>query len=364
MDFELTPDQVALRDRVRGFCDSELRPIARKMDREWKEPPLELRKKLAGLGVTGLVIGKDLGGMGLDTVSTSLVLEELAAACASTAVTVSVHNSVSAAPLINFGTEEQKQEYLPKLAKGELWGAFAVSEAGAGSDVRAIKCKARRDGDDWVLSGEKMWITNGSFANFYVLIALGEKGHSAFCVPTLLEGFSVPKIEEKMGLRGSSTSVLVLDDVRLPGSALLGLEGKGLSVALATLDGGRIGIASQALGIARSAYEEALADLASRQAAGEQLGQGLTFKLADMATRLQAARLLIYRAASKKDRGESFTLAASMAKLYSTENAMKTCIDAVQLLGERGLTRLIRAGVPGHSSSTRRVQMSEEKRSS
>ncbi len=342
MDLTLTAEQQLVRDTARTFAREELLPVAAAIDEAGKFPAAQV-KRMGELGLMGVYMPSDYGGAGMDALSYAIAMEEVSAGCASCGVIMSVNNSLACDPILKFGTDAQKKKWLPELAQGQRLGCFALSEPGTGSDAAAQTTTARKDGKGWVLSGTKNFVTNGAEADVCVLFAMGDrtqgvKGIHAFLVPSDSKGFAVAKNEKKLGIKGSSTSQFVLDDVRLPADALLSEEGRGFKVAMSTLDGGRIGIAAQALGIARQAFEEARAYALERKAFGQRIGdfQAIQFMLADMATQLDAARLLIWRAAVRKDLGERFSAEASMAKLYASEMSSRVTNLAVQIFGGYG----------------------------
>jgi butyryl-CoA dehydrogenase len=342
MDFSPSEDQLAVQNMAREFAQQEVLPKAAEIDREHRHPA-ELVRRMAELGLLGIAIPEAEGGAGLDHVSYVLALEEIARACASTAVIMSVNNSLVCDPLHRFGTDAQKRQWLAPLAQGKLLGCFALSEPEAGSDAAAQKTTAVRDGDHWVLQGTKNWITNGPVADVCVLFAMndraaGHKGITAFVLPMKTPGVRCGTPDDKLGIRGSKSSQIFLDDVRLPADALLGEVGGGFKVAMSTLDGGRIGIAAQALGIARAALEDALAYAQQRRTFGKPIAQhqAIAFKLADMATEIDAARLLALRAAWLKDRGQPYGKEAAMAKLYASDVANRAAREAVQIFGGNG----------------------------
>jgi alkylation response protein AidB-like acyl-CoA dehydrogenase len=346
VQFEFNEEQRILKQTVREFAATEMEPVAGEMEKRG-EFPAEIIRKLASLGILGMSIPEEHGGAGYGAVSTAIVLEELAAACASTAVTVSVHNTASAGPIIRFGSADQKKRYLPPMASGELIGGFALTEPTAGSDATAIRARAVREGDRYILNGTKTWITNTIVGGVFVVFAvtapsLGSKGISAFLVESGFPGFSFGKAEDKLGLRSSTTGEVLLSNCEVPASNLLGEEGKGIRIALATLDGGRIGISAQSIGIARAAFEASKAHARRREAFGTPLAslQAIQNKLADMAVQIEAARLLTYRAAWLIDSGSKrFTREASEAKLYATEMANRVCYEALQVFGGYGYSR-------------------------
>lgn len=345
MNFLLTQDQQDIRDMVRDFAHREIFPRAAKIDEEDKFPR-ELVKQMGELGLLGIPIPEEWGGVGADLVSYTLAIEEISYASAALGVILAVHTSVGTMPIVKFGTDEQKQRYLEKLATGQLLGAFALTEPNAGSDASRITTKAVRQGDDYVLNGSKIFITNGGEADLYITFAVtdpgkGSKGISAFIVEKDTPGFSVGKKEKKMGLNGSATTELIFEDAKVPANQLLGQEGEGFTIAMSNLDGGRIGIAAQALGIARAAYDAAVSYTKQREQFHKPISefQGIQFMLADMATRIEAARLLVYRAAAMRDKGLPVSREAAIAKLFATDTAMFVTTDAVQLHGGYGYTR-------------------------
>src|SRR5216684_1542743 len=336
MDFDLPPQHSSFRDAVRELAQGVALPLAAEVDRDHRFPE-EAVKAAAEAGLMGVLIPREFGGAGLDALAFTLCIDELAQACASTSVIVDVHTSVGSEPLLLFGTQDQKRKWLPRLASGELLGAFALTEPAAGSDAASLNTSARRNGDGYILNGTKVFITNIGRAGLYIVFARtgpGERasGVSAFIVPADTPGVRVGQIFKKMGLNGSPTGELVLEDVSVPVANRLGAEGQGFAVAMRALDSGRIGISGQALGIAQAAVDESTALLKGR--AREQADE---FSLADMATRLASARLLAYRAAWLCSRGRPFTREASMAKLHSTDTAMQIALDAVQIAGEEGV---------------------------
>jgi butyryl-CoA dehydrogenase len=303
LEFELDEQLRLIRKTAREFAEAEVAPTADRRDREHSFPRAEFQAA-AALGFAGMLVPEEYGGSGLGTMALSVVMEEISRACASTGVTLSVHNSLTCSPIVRHGTPEQKAAWLPRLATGELLGAYALSEANAGSDAAALRCKARRDGDGWVIDGAKLWITSGNEADLVIVFARAEEGVSAFLVPTDAPGFSVGKVEEKLGIRSSSTVELVLDNVAVPAANLLGAAGKGLAVAFDTLDGGRVGIAAQALGIAQASLEASLKYASEREQFGVPIArfQAVQFKLAQVSSDLAAARLMTWRAAMLRDR--------------------------------------------------------------
>jgi len=334
LDLELAPDHATFRGAVRELAQGVIQPLAAEVDRDHRFPE-EAVKAAAEAGLLGVLIPREYGGAGLDALAFAICIEEIAQACASSAVIVDVHTSVGSEPMLLFGTEDQKRKWLPKLASGELLGAFALTEPASGSDAASLKMSARRKGGGYVLNGTKVFITNIGRAGLYIVFARsGEEkaaGISAFLVPSNAEGVKVGQVFTKMGLNGSPTGELVLEDVEVPAENRLGAEGQGFTVAMRALDSGRIGISGQALGIAQAAVDESRALLASRGR-----DQGDDFLLADMATRLESARLLAYHAAWLCGAGRPFTRQASMAKLHCTDTAMQLAIDALQLAGDEG----------------------------
>jgi alkylation response protein AidB-like acyl-CoA dehydrogenase len=346
VEFRYTPEQLMVRDMVRDLVSKEIRPRVKEYEARG-EFPHDVVRKIAEVGLAAPTIPEKYGGGGVDNVAYCLALEEIAKADASTAVTVSVNNSVCCGPIHAFGTEEQKARYLVPCARGEFLGGFALTEPGAGSDAAALRTRARRRGDgSWVLDGTKAWITNAGVGKLFVVIAVtdpaaGTKGMSAFLVEDAFPGFRVGKEEDKLGLRSSKTAQVILEECVVPGGNLLGGEGEGLKVALATLDGARVGIAAQAVGIAQGAYEEARAYARTREAFGKPIAehQAIAFMLADMAVEIDAARLLTHRAAWLRDRGRPFKREASMAKLYASEMSNRVTYQALQVFGGYGYSK-------------------------
>lgn len=345
MNFELTEEQIAVRDAARDFAQNVLKPGVIERDTEQRFPKEEI-KQLGELGFMGMMVDPKYGGSGMDTVSYVLAMEELSKVDSSASVCVSVNNSLVCWGLEKYGTEEQKEKYLKPLATGELIGAFCLSEPEAGSDATSQKTTAIDKGDHYLLNGTKNWITNGSSASVYLVMAQTdiEKGHrgiNCLIVERDMEGFIVGAKEDKMGIRGSDTHTLMFQDVKVPKENRIGEDGFGFKFAMKTLSGGRIGIAAQALGIASGAYELALAYSKERKAFGKPIHehQAISFKLADMATNIEAARLLCLKAAQQKDNGENFDLASSMAKLYASKVAMETTVEAVQVHGGYGYVK-------------------------
>lgn len=345
MNFQLTEEQVAVRDAARDFARNVLKPGVIDRDRNQTFPAGEIRQ-LGELGFMGMMVDPKYGGGGMDTVSYALAMEEISKIDASTSVCMSVNNSLVCWGLEKFGTEEQKQKYLVPLAKGEKIGAFCLSEPEAGSDATSQRTTAIDKGDHYLLNGTKNWITNGSSASIYLVIAQTDpekkhKGINAFIVERDMPGFTVGAKEDKMGIRGSDTHTLLFNDVKVPKENRIGEDGFGFTFAMKTLSGGRIGIASQALGIASGAYELALAYSKERKAFGKEISkhQAIQFKLADMATEIEAARLLVIRAAIDKDLHQNYDITGSMAKLYASRVAMWVTTEAVQIHGGYGYVK-------------------------
>ncbi|MCL4467984.1 MAG: acyl-CoA dehydrogenase [Deltaproteobacteria bacterium] len=344
MQFDLTDEQKMIQETARDFANGVVRPKAKDID-QTGQFPADTVKKLAELGFMGMMIPSEYGGAGFDAISYVIAMEEIAAACASTAVIMSVNNSLVCDPLMKFGSEEQKKEYLTPLAKGEKLGCFALSEPNAGSDAARQQTTAVQDGDNFILNGTKNFITNGKEANIAIVFAMtdkakGHKGISAFIVPTDVKGFTVSRLEHKLGIRASSTAQIMIEDMKLSKKNLLGNVGDGFKVAMSTLDGGRIGIAAQALGIARAAMEESVEFAKQREAFGQMIHnfEAIQWMVADMATRLDAARLLTLRAAYLKDKKTRFTKEAAMAKVFAAEAAMWITTKAIQIHGGYGYT--------------------------
>ena len=345
MDFNLTEEQLMIQQAARDFAQTELLPGVIERDNEQKFP-YEQVKKMGELGFLGMMVDPKYGGAGMDSVSYVLAIEEIAKVDASAAVVMSVNNSLVCAGLEKFASEEQKQKYLVPLAKGEVIGAFALSEPEAGSDATSQKTTAIDMGDHYLLNGTKNWITNGGNAQYYIVIAQTDvekkhKGINAFIVEKGWEGFVIGKKEEKLGIRGSDTHSLMFTDVKVPKENRIGEDGFGFNFAMAVLNGGRIGIASQALGIASGAYELALKYAKERKAFGTEIinHQAIAFKLADMHVNIMAARMLCYKAAAEKDQGLDISESGAMAKLYASQVAMDTTIEAVQVHGGYGYVK-------------------------
>ncbi|MEO0573287.1 MAG: acyl-CoA dehydrogenase [Bacteroidota bacterium] len=345
MNFSLTEEQQMIQQAAKDFAQNELLPGVIERD-DAQQFPIEEVKKMGDLGFMGMMVDERYNGSGLDTLSYVLVMEELSKVDASSSVIVSVNNSLVCWGLEAFGTEEQKQKYLTKLATGEIIGAFCLSEPEAGSDATSQKTTAKDMGDYYVVNGTKNWITNGSSAEVYLVIAQTdvEKGHrgiNALIVEKNMEGFEIGPKENKLGIRGSDTHSLIFNDVKVPKGNRIGEDGFGFKFAMKTLAGGRIGIAAQALGIAAGAYELALKYSKERKAFGTEISnhQAIAFKLADMHTKIQAARNLVYQAACDKDNGDNYDLSGAMAKLYAAETAMEVTVEAVQIHGGNGFVK-------------------------
>ena len=345
MDFSLTKTDRLFLQMIREFADKEVKPLAAEID-ETERFPMETVEKMAKLGLMGIPVPVEYGGAGGNNVLYTMAVEELSRVCATTGVILSAHTSLCVAPIMHFGTKEQKEKYLPKLASGEWIGAFGLTEPNAGTDASAQQTTAVREGDHYVLNGSKIFITNAGYASVYIIMAMtdkskGTKGISAFIVESGFPGFSVGKHEEKLGLHGSPTAEIVFQDCIVPKENLLGVEGKGFSIAMATLDGGRIGIAAQSLGIAEGALAEAINYTKGRVQFGKPISkfQNTQFTLADMELGCEAGRLLTYQAAIAKGEGKRYTKQAAMAKLFTSEHAMKTTTKVVQLFGGYGYTK-------------------------
>ncbi len=345
MNFELTEEQIAVRDAARNFAQNILKPGVIERDNNQKVAHEEL-KQLGELGFMGMMVDPAYGGGGMDTISYALAIEEISKVDASVSVCLSVNNSLVCYGLDKFGTEEQKQKYLVPLATGEKIGAFCLSEPEAGSDATSQRTTAIDMGDHYLLNGTKNWITNGSTASIYLVIAqtdvaAGHKGINVLIVERGMEGFIVGAKEDKMGIRGSDTHTLLFNDVKIPKENRIGEDGFGFKFAMKTLSGGRIGIAAQALGIAGGAYELALAYSKERKAFGKEISQhqAIAFKLADMATEIEAARLLVMKAADDKDTGKNYDQSGAMAKLYASKVAMEQTTEAVQIHGGYGFVK-------------------------
>ena len=346
MDFSLTDDQRLIRDTVRQFMEAEVRPVVRQYDREEKFPEAELRR-LGELGCCGMLVPEDWGGAGVDTISYVLMLEEVARVDAATAVVLSVTNSVASLPLLKHGTEAQKKKYLPPLSRGEILGAFCLTEPQAGSDAAAIQTRATRHEGFYRLNGTKSWVTNGGIAGVYLVFAktdpeAGARGVTALLVEPAFPGFRVGRYEDKMGLRTSPSAEIVFTDCEVPAENRLGEEGQGLKIALEALDGGRVGIGAQAVGIAQGAFEDAVRYAKQRRAFGKTISefQAIQWMLADMQTEIEAARCLVYYAAGLRDQGSGrLGPYASRAKLYAGEMVNRVVYKAVQIHGSVGYSR-------------------------
>ena len=345
MDFSYTKQEELFLQMIREFAEKEVKPLAAEVDEEERFPE-ETVAKMAKIGLMGIPVPKQYGGAGGTNLMYGMAVEELSRVCATTGVILSAHTSLCVAPIMENGTEEQKQRYLPKLASGEWIGAFGLTEPNAGTDAAGQQTTAVLDGDEWVLNGSKIFITNGSYAHVFIVIAmtdksLGTKGISAFIVEKTDPGFSIGKKEKKMGIRGSATTELIFEDCRIPKDRQLGQLGKGFGLAMKTLDGGRIGIACQALGIAQGAMDETVKYTKERKQFGRSIAQfqNTQFQMADLETKVQAARLLCRNAHYKKDHGIPYSADAAMAKLFSAETAMEVTTKAVQFHGGYGYTR-------------------------
>ncbi len=331
-----------VQEMVRSFVEKEVKPVASQMDHD-SVYPAELVKKLGKIGLMGMFVPQEFGGSGMDLVSYIIAMEEVSKAWASLGAIMTVNNSLVCDPILRFGSEKQKKKYLPPLAQGERLGCYALTEPGAGSDAGSIQTQAKRGGKDYLLNGTKLFVTNGKHSDLAIVYAVtdssrGKKGISAFVVEKGTSGFSVGKLEDKLGLRGSDTAELFFQDCRIPKENLLGVENEGFKIALTTLEGGRIGIAAQALGIARGCLEESLAYAKQRRQFGHPIAdfQAVQWMLADMATEIDAAELLTYRAAWLRQRGKKVTKEASMAKLFASEAANRIAYRAVQIFGGYG----------------------------
>ena len=345
MNFSLTKEQEMVRKLLKEFSENEVKPLAAEVDAT-ERFPRETVEKMARYNILGIPFPKKYGGAGGDNLSYAIAVEELSKVCGTTGVILSAHTSLGAHPIYQFGTEEQKMKYLVPLAKGEKIGAFGLTEPNAGTDSSAQQTVAVLDGENYILNGSKVFITNGGEADIYIVFAMtdkskGNKGITAFIVEKDFKGFSIGKKEEKLGIRGSSTTELIFENCVVPKENLLGEVGKGFGIAMQTLDGGRIGIAAQALGIAEGALDEAVKYMKERKQFGKPLAafQGLQWMIADMATRVEAAKFLVYNAADKKDKKMSYSTEAAMAKLFAAETAMEVTTKAVQIFGGYGYTR-------------------------
>jgi butyryl-CoA dehydrogenase len=347
MDFQLSEEQNLIRNMVRSFAEQEVAPSAAERDEEERFDRELMFDKLGELGLAGMIIPEQFGGAGADYISYAITVEELSRVCASTGVTLSAHLSLCANPIYTFGSENQKQKYLVALAEGSKLGAFALTEPSAGSDAGGTKTTAVLDGDEWLINGSKIFTTNGGDADTYIVFARTDKeavkhhGISAFIIEKGTPGFSFGKKEKKMGIRSSPTLELVFENCRIAKENLLGEEGQGFRIAMKTLDGGRIGIAAQALGIAQGALDAAVAYSKERKQFDAPIAtfQGVQFQLADMATQVEAARLVVYNAAYRASNGLGYSKESAMAKLFASETAMKVTTQAVQIHGGYGYTR-------------------------
>ncbi|MGI6719154.1 MAG: acyl-CoA dehydrogenase [Bacteroidales bacterium] len=345
MDFELTKTEKLFRQMVRDFTEREVQPLAAEIDEEERFPQ-ETVEKMAKIGLMGIPVPKEYGGAGGTNILYSMAVEEISRACATTGVVLSAHTSLCIAPILEFGTEEQKKKYIPKLASGEWLGAFGLTEPNAGTDASAQQTMAVEDGENYILNGNKIFITNAEYAHVYVIFAMtdksqGTRGISAFIVEKSFPGFSIGKKEKKLGIRGSATCELIFENCVVPKENLLGKLGGGFKIAMKTLDGGRIGIASQALGIAQGAMDETTKYVMERKQFGRPIGkfQNTQFQLADLETKIQASRLLVRQAAYKKDKNLPYSVDSAMCKLFAAETAMEMTTKAVQFHGGYGYTR-------------------------
>ena len=345
MDFSLNKREELFLQMIREFAENEVKPLAAEVD-EQERFPMETVEKMAKIGIMGIPIPVEYGGQGGTNQMYIMAVEELSRVCATTGVIVSAHTSLCMNPILEFGTEEQKQKYLPKLASGEWIGAFGLTEPNAGTDAAMQQTTAVLDGEEWVLNGSKIFITNASYANVFIVMAMtdkskGTKGISAFIVEKDTPGFSIGKKEKKLGIRGSATCELIFENCRIPKANLLGELGKGFKIAMMTLDGGRIGIASQALGIAQGAMDVTVKYTKERKQFGKAIAafQNTQFQMANLETRVQAARLLVRQAAYKKDMHLPYSVDAAMAKLFAAETAMEVTTKCLQFHGGYGYTR-------------------------
>ena len=345
MKLELNDQQKMIQKMVREFAEREIAPVAAELDKTG-EYPTKILEKMAKLGLLGIIIPTEFGGAGLDTISYATIIEEISRKCASTGVITSVHNSLVSWPIMHFGTTEQKKKYLPFLANGEKIGAFAGTEPNAGSDLGAMQTTARLKSGEYVINGDKCFITSGDKAGVIIVFAVtdksaGSKGISAFIAENTMKGFKVGSIYDKLGINANHVAELIFEDLKVPKENLLGKEGEGFKIALSTLDVGRIGIAAQAVGIAQAALDESIEYSKQRQQFGRPISkfQAIQWMIADMATRIEAARYLVYNAAYVKDKGERVSKEAAMAKLFASETAMDAVIKAVQIHGGYGYTK-------------------------
>ncbi|WP_179234697.1 acyl-CoA dehydrogenase family protein [Heyndrickxia coagulans] len=364
MDFELSKEQIMLQEMVRDFAEKEIEPYAREVD-ETGKMRMETFQKLGNLGLLGIPFPEKYGGAGGDTISYCIAVEEIGKACGGTGLSYAANTSLGASPIYYFGTEEQKQEWLVPMAKGEALGAFGLTEPNAGSDAGGTRTKAVLDGDEWVISGEKCWITNAEYARQVIVTAVTGKREngrtiiSAIIVPTDAPGVTITSPYEKMGVRGSNTCQIVLENVRVPRENLLGDENKGFSQFLYTLDGGRISIAALSVGIAQAAFEKALRYAKERMQFGQAISkfQAIQFKLADMAMEIDLARNAVYKAAWLKDQGKPFSKEAAYAKLFASEMGFRVCNQAIQIHGGSGYMR--EYGVERHLRDIKLMEIGE-----
>lgn len=345
MDFKLTEEQIEMQKMFRDYAETEIKPIASELDDKERFPE-ELIPQMGEIGLFGIPIPEEYGGTGLGNLEYVIAVEEISKVCASTGVTISAHTSLGSWPILAYGTEAQKQKYLPDLASGRKLGAFGLTEPNAGTDAAGQKSTAEDKGDYYLLNGSKIFITNGSYADTYIIFAMtgksqGTRGISAFILEKGMEGFTFGTKEKKMGIRGSATYELIFDNVKVPKENRLGEEGIGFKIAMSSLDGGRLGIAAQALGIAQGAINETIPYVTNRKQFGRRLSQfqNTQFELADMQTKVDAARLLVYRTATTKDAGEPYGYQAAMAKLFASETASDVTRRCLQLFGGYGYTR-------------------------
>ena len=347
MDFNLSKEELLVQQMYRSFAENEVKPLAQEVDEE-ERFPAETVKKMAKLGMMGIYFPKEYGGSGADVLTYVMAVEELSKVCGTTGVILSAHTSLCANPIYDFGTEAQKQKYLPKLCSGEWLGAFGLTEPGAGTDAGGVKTMAVLDekGENYILNGSKIFITNAGYADVFIIIAMtdkskGQRGLSAFIVERTFPGFSVGAHEKKMGIKGSSTCELIMENCIVPKENLLGKENKGFNLAMATLNGGRIGIAAQALGLAEGAIDETVKYTKERKQFGKSIfkQQNTQFQLADLVARTDAAKWLVYNAAMTKQAGQNYAVAAAKAKLFAAETAMAVTTKAVQFFGGYGYTR-------------------------
>ncbi|KMY55696.1 acyl-CoA dehydrogenase [Bacillus sp. FJAT-27231] len=345
MNFQLTEEHEMIRKMVRDFAKNEVEPTAAERDEE-ERFDMEIFRKMAELGLTGIPWPEEYGGIGSDYLAYCIAVEELSRVCASTGVTLSAHTSLAGWPVYKFGTEEQKQKYLKPMAQGEKIGAYGLTEPGSGSDAGGMKTTARLEGDEYILNGSKIFITNGGIADIYIVFALTDpaskqRGTTAFIVEKDFPGFSVGKKEKKLGIRSSPTTEIVFEDCRVPKENVLGSEGDGFKVAMMTLDGGRNGIAAQAVGIAQGALDASIEYAKERKQFGKPIAanQGISFKLADMATAIEASRLLTYQAAWLESNNLPYGKESAMSKLMAGDTAMKVTTEAVQIFGGYGYTK-------------------------